>query len=66
MRAVQIEHFGPIEQLAVSEVRRPAPAPGEVLVRVEAASVNPSDVKNVQGNFPCPEDRSACVVGRAW
>ncbi len=30
---------------------RPVPAPGEVLVQVKAAAINPSDVKNVQGKM---------------
>ena len=33
------------------EVPTPALAPDEVLVEVHAASINPSDVKNVQGKI---------------
>nr|BFE97692.1 hypothetical protein GCM10020185_82280 [Pseudomonas brassicacearum subsp. brassicacearum] len=30
----------------------PVPGPDEVLIRVKAAGLNPSDVKNVEGRFP--------------
>jgi NADPH:quinone reductase-like Zn-dependent oxidoreductase len=35
----------------VEEVPMPAPAPGEVLIEVKAAAINPSDIKNVQGKM---------------
>ena len=37
------------EVLQVAEVAMPAPGPGEVLVRVKASGVNPSDVKSRAG-----------------
>ena len=43
MRAVQIDRFGDPEVLEVTEVERPAPGPGEVLVAVGASSVNGHD-----------------------
>lgn len=43
MRAVLVHAQGGPEQLVVAEVPRPAPGPGEVLVRVRAAGVNPPD-----------------------
>src|SRR4051794_24800719 len=49
MRAVVIRQFGEPKDLRVEEVRTPAPADDEVLVEVRAASINPSDVKNVTG-----------------
>jgi NADPH:quinone reductase len=52
MHAVWIERFGPEDQLVVREVPRPRPGAGEVLVQVEAAAVNPSDIKNVEGAMP--------------
>jgi NADPH:quinone reductase len=51
MQAVWLDHFGPLDQVTVQDVPRPAPGPGEVLVQIEAAGVNPSDLKNVQGGF---------------
>lgn len=43
MSAVSISRFGGPEVLRVEEVPRPAPGPGELLVRVHAAAVNPVD-----------------------
>jgi NADPH:quinone reductase-like Zn-dependent oxidoreductase len=45
MRAVSQRAFGGPEVLELVEVDRPAPGPGEVLVRVHAAGVNPADWK---------------------
>ncbi len=49
MRAVQFEAFGGPSVLRVVEMPRPAANEGTALVRVMAASINPSDVKNVAG-----------------
>ena len=49
MKAIQIQAFGDAGGLVVVELPRPAAAPDTAIVRVEAASINPSDVKNVQG-----------------
>ncbi|MDX6363376.1 NADP-dependent oxidoreductase [Streptomyces sp. NPDC058274] len=43
MRAIGQDEFGGPEVLKVIEVVRPAPGPAEVLVRVHAAGVNPTD-----------------------
>jgi len=51
MLALRIEKFGPPSALAIGEISQPAPRPEEVLVRVEAAGLNPSDVKNLAGMF---------------
>lgn len=45
MKAMVIREFGPPSVLGLEEVPRPRPAPGEVLVRVAATSVNPIDAK---------------------
>jgi len=52
MKALYIRQHGPIGDLKVSDVPVPAPKPGEVLVKVEAAGINPSDLVSVQGRFP--------------
>ncbi|WP_314411493.1 NAD(P)-dependent alcohol dehydrogenase [Streptomyces kroppenstedtii] len=44
MKAVQIMGFGTADVLRVNDVDRPAPGAGEVLVAVEASSVNGHDV----------------------
>ncbi|MGW0662547.1 NADP-dependent oxidoreductase [Streptodolium elevatio] len=44
MRAIGQDTFGGPEVLRVVEVERPVPGPAEVLVRVHAAGVNPTDV----------------------
>jgi NADPH:quinone reductase-like Zn-dependent oxidoreductase len=49
---MRFHRSGALSEARVEEVPKPAPGPGEVLVRVRAAAVNPSDVKNVQGGFP--------------
>jgi NADPH:quinone reductase-like Zn-dependent oxidoreductase len=43
MSAVHIHAFGGPEVLQLDQVPRPVPGPGELLVRVHAASVNPVD-----------------------
>src|ERR1700728_1221953 len=42
-RAVRYDEFGGIDVLRVDEVPRPAPGSGQVLVRVKAAGINPSE-----------------------
>jgi len=49
MIAVRIYEYGQIEDVVVEEVSVPEPGLDEVLVKVEAASVNPLDVKLVSG-----------------
>ena len=44
------------EVLRIEEVDRPAPGPGEVLVRVHASGVNPTDYKARSGAVPRPVD----------
>ncbi len=51
MRAIKIEQFGDPSALQVHDVPQPHPNSGEVLVEIRAASINPSDVKNVQGGM---------------
>lgn len=51
MRAVYYDAFGGAEVLQVGEQPVPKPGPGEILVRVHAASVNPVDWKVRDGMF---------------
>src|SRR5271163_1702265 len=49
MKAVRLTRFGDPDVLVITEMPTLTPNVGEARIRVEAASVNPSDVKNVQG-----------------
>src|SRR5215472_16136025 len=52
MRAVQLKDYaGKPGSLTVAEVPVPQPGPGEVLVRVAASPVNPSDLMFITGNY---------------
>ena len=51
MRALRFTSFGDPSVLRVEDVADPVATAGEAIVRVEAASVNPSDVKNVAGGM---------------
>ncbi|MEL6791870.1 MAG: NADPH:quinone reductase [Pseudomonadota bacterium] len=53
MKAAWYEGFGPAKEvLSIGDMADPAPAPGEVLVRVKASGINPSDVKLRSGARP--------------
>jgi NADPH:quinone reductase-like Zn-dependent oxidoreductase len=45
MKAVQFEQYGDVDVLAVVDVPQPVPGPGQVLVRVRAAGINPGEAK---------------------
>jgi NADPH:quinone reductase-like Zn-dependent oxidoreductase len=49
MRAVRVHEFGGLDALKIEEVPVPEPLPTEVLVRVQAAGVNPADWKQRAG-----------------
>ena len=49
MRAATFSQFGPLDGLSVADLPNPAPGPHVAIVRVEAAPINPSDVKNIGG-----------------
>ena len=52
MRAIRFDAFGDPSVLKLVEVADPTGNEGTALVRVMAASINPSDVKNVAGAMP--------------
>jgi NADPH:quinone reductase len=57
VRAASYDRYGPAaEVLTVREVDRPAPAAGEVLVKVALSGVNPTDWKSRSGATPRPID----------
>jgi NADPH:quinone reductase-like Zn-dependent oxidoreductase len=48
-KAVRFDDYGGVEVLEVRDVPRPQPGPGEVLVAVRAAGINPSEGKIREG-----------------
>lgn len=73
MRQVQIDRFGGPEELYVAEAADPRPGPGQVVVRVETAGVNPLDYKVRDGSsglakkitadmFPLVLGRECCGI----
>ncbi|MCP2312925.1 NADP-dependent oxidoreductase [Kitasatospora paracochleata] len=61
MKAITQDTYGGPEVLREVEVERPVPGPSEVLVRVHAAGMNPTDWKHRQ--FPGFLDRLPLVLG---
>jgi NADPH:quinone reductase len=51
MRALRFTEFGDPGVLQVTDLPDPTGTPQEAVIRIEAASVNPSDVKNVAGGM---------------
>jgi NADPH:quinone reductase-like Zn-dependent oxidoreductase len=49
MKALRFTRHGKPDVLTIEDITDPTPGEGEALVRIQAASINPSDVKNVQG-----------------
>jgi NADPH:quinone reductase-like Zn-dependent oxidoreductase len=48
-QAVRFDEYGGIDVLRVTEVDRPVPGPGQVLVQMVAAGINPGEAKIRQG-----------------
>jgi NADPH:quinone reductase-like Zn-dependent oxidoreductase len=51
MKAVRFDEYGPVGVLDVRDVPVPEPGPGEVLVRVKAAGINPGEAKIREGEL---------------
>jgi NADPH2:quinone reductase len=55
MKAIQFQQPGePASVLASSDIERPVPRPGEVLVRMLSTPVNPSDLMYIRGRYTIP------------
>ena len=51
MKAIRCNSLAPPEQLVVEDVPRPAPAAGELLIRVQSAALNFPDVLMIAGKY---------------
>lgn len=51
MKAVRYHEYGGPEALVVEQVQKPEPGPGQVLIRIHAASVNPVDWRLREGQM---------------
>jgi NADPH:quinone reductase-like Zn-dependent oxidoreductase len=51
MKALRIHKYGKIDSVVLEEIPVPEVGLDEVLVQVEAASLNPLDVKLISGNL---------------
>jgi NADPH2:quinone reductase len=54
VKAIRVHATGGTEVLRVEDVTVPVPGPGQVLIRVEAAGVNFTDVYQRKGLYPAP------------
>ncbi|HVT70028.1 MAG TPA: NADP-dependent oxidoreductase, partial [Trebonia sp.] len=62
MRAVGCTEFGDPAVLGIVTVPKPSPGPGQVLVRVAAATVNPTDLLLRAGGRPLPDGVTPPVI----
>ena len=51
MKALRVSKTGNTVSLDVEEVPLPEPQPGELLVKIRASAVQPSDIVNSKGAF---------------
>jgi NADPH:quinone reductase-like Zn-dependent oxidoreductase len=51
MRALRFHEFGSFDKLTVESIPDPRPRAGDLVVRIRAASLNPSDAKNILGRM---------------
>ena len=66
MKAVRFDEYGGADVLRVAEVPRPEPGPGQVLVQVKAAGINPGEAKirdgSLHARFPAPSRPARAVI----
>lgn len=56
MKAIRAHAFGGPEVLRLDEIETPSPGPGEVLIAVEAAGINPADTYMLGGAYAIVPD----------
>ena len=67
MKAIRIHQFGPTEEaLQYEEVPTPEPGPGELLIKVEAASLNRADIGLRKGTYRISPDQLPIIPGREF
>jgi NADPH:quinone reductase len=67
MKAIRIYQFGPTEEvLKYEDVPRPEPGPNEVLIKVEAASLNRADLGLRKGTYRVSPDELPIIPGREF
>src|SRR6476659_4542084 len=65
MKAIRIHNFGPTEEvLQYEDVPAPEPKAGEVLIKVEAASLNRADLGLRKGAYRISPDQLPVIPGR--
>ena len=65
MKAVRFDEYGEVDVLKVVDVPKPAPGPGQVLVQVKAAGINPGEAKIRAGLMHAIGFRPRSPPGRA-
>jgi NADPH2:quinone reductase len=67
MKAIRIHQFGPSEDvLQYEDVSMPEPKGGEILIKVEAASLNRADLGLRKGNYRISPDQLPVIPGREF
>jgi NADPH2:quinone reductase len=51
MKAIQAQHYGGPEVLKLIEIETPQPGPGQILVKLKAAGINPVDTYILTGTY---------------
>jgi len=51
LKAIRVREFGPPEVMRIEEIRAPHPGPGQVVLRIKAAGVNPADTYMRSGMY---------------
>src|SRR5881396_2946163 len=67
MKAIRIHEFGPTEEvLRYEDVPTPEPAADEILIKVEAASLNRADLGLRKGTYRVSADELPIIPGREF